>query len=605
MKSSTAITFEPFDHYFARFLNSKATVPSESVYLAAALCSNVLQDGHIWCDLTDFAEKEFVSFEKPDTTGQFPHIKRWINDLTISGVAGRPGDYIPLILEASKICVYRYWRYEQVTAEAILKKTGLCQNPFKESAVQECIDKITGSIPLDQYQCDAIISAVRNRFTVIAGGPGTGKTSTVARIVSVLLQLNSALTFKIALAAPTGKAAMRLGESLQAALSILNLDNETRTRLPTGTMTIHRLLGTIPGSVTFRYTRHLPLPYDLIIIDEASMVDIALMAKLLEAIPEKCRLILLGDKDQLASVEAGSVLTDVCNFNFSDTTAAATFAENGAQSIISPVITLRKSFRFSKDSGIGRLAEAVNNGAGPEVLTILNSCSTCSFKTVSDIQTLRRELVSESKPWIEELSQLREPETALMLLDKFRILTALRRGQWGATYINQFLADTCKSLCTGYDNSHLFNGMPVMITGNDYRNNLFNGDTGILFKQNSRYYAFFKSTGNTVKSINLNSLPSWEVAFAITVHKSQGSEFLNTVFILPPVDTPLVARELIYTAVTRSRDGILIMGEMQILKSGIERTTRRHSGLIRRFAEISQQVMVSNSRQKERVTNQS
>jgi exodeoxyribonuclease V alpha subunit len=583
MKPVTAITFEHFDHFFARFLNSKATVPTDNVYLAAALCAHVLRDGHIWCDLTDFAEKEFTPFEKPETAGQFPPMMQWLEDLAASGVVGTHGDYKPLILDTTSICMYRYWKYEQTTAEAILKKAGYRQEALDDPAVQECIDKISCGISVDQFQRDAIVSAVSNTFTVITGGPGTGKTTTVARIASVLLQLNRDLPYRIALAAPTGKAAMRLGDSLQSALTHLNLDADIMKRLPTETLTIHRLLGTIPGSVSFRHNKHLPLPYDLIIIDEASMVDIALMSKLLEAIPEKCKLILLGDKDQLASVEAGSVLADVCDFRFPGNVSETIPFEKEQVNPLSPVITLRKSFRFSNDSGIGQLAEAINKGAGDTAWKVLNSDPTCRFINISDFHTLRRVLAFESKQWFEELSVVREPEVAIALLDKFRILTALRQGQWGADFINQFLADTCKALHAGSDTGSLFNGMPLMVTGNDYRNNLFNGDTGILFKQSSQYYVFFKSAGNSVRSINLRLLVSWEPAFAITVHKSQGSEFSNTVFVLPPVDTPLLARELIYTAVTRSRNGILITGDMQILKNGIQRTTKRHSGLSRRM----------------------
>ncbi|HEX2956810.1 MAG TPA: exodeoxyribonuclease V subunit alpha [Chitinispirillaceae bacterium] len=583
MKQTGTITFEHFDHYFAEFLNSLTSSPCQAVYCAAALASNLLREGHIWCNLSEFADKIYVTTDKPDTENRFPALNSWLEDLSRSEVTGSSGEYKPLILEYESICLYRYWNYELQAAEMIKKIGGYKHPQFPSPVIEQCVRAITGESPLDHYQYDAVLSAVHNSFTVITGGPGTGKTTTVARIVAVLRLLYTDRPFRIALAAPTGKAAMRLGESLKHALASFSLDNNIRDHFSAETQTIHRLLGTIPGSIYFRYNRQHPLPFDLVIIDEASMVDISLMAKLLEAIPAGCRLILLGDKDQLASVEAGSVLADICKIaEHSATPDAYQSPDISRESPIS-LITLKKSFRFQKDSGIGQLAESINNGLVESVFSTLSTGNQCHFTHIPDSTTLRRELVAQSKQWFDQLLTAKEPDTALDLLYQFRILTTLRHGAWGAESINNVMKECCKSTFYWHDASLLFDGMPIMVTTNDYRNELFNGDTGVIFWQSSQYYAFFKDRTDAIRSIPLRSIASWEPSFAITVHKSQGSEFSNTVFVLPPLDTPLLSRELIYTAVTRSRTSISILGTEPVLKAGITRSTKRCSGLQKWF----------------------
>jgi exodeoxyribonuclease V alpha subunit len=583
MKQPAIVTFEPFDHYFGEFINSQTSSPSKSVYCAAALASNLLREGHVWCNLAEFAEKAYVSVDNPDTVTQFPELKSWLEELVRAEVTGSSGEFKPLILENESICLYRYWNYERQAAEMIKKIANHEHERFPESTIVRCMQSICGESQLDQHQYDAIMAAVHNSFTVITGGPGTGKTTTVARIVAVLRQLYAEHPYRTALAAPTGKAAMRLGESLQHALSSLVLDNTDREHFPIETQTIHRLLGTIPGQIYFRHNRQHPLPFDLIIIDEASMVDISLMAKLLEAVPPGCRLILLGDKNQLASVEAGSVLADICKIpEQTAPTDSYTAPDNPHRSPIS-LVTLTKSFRFQKDSGIGQLAESINSGSVESALAVLNCGNQCRFNFITDIKSLHRMLIVQAKQWLDQLTSVKEPESALTLINEFRILTTLRHGMWGAESINDIMKENCRSVSYRHEQSLLFDGMPIMVTSNDYRNDLFNGDTGVIFRQASHFYAFFGDRGNSVRSIALRSLSSWEPSFAITVHKSQGSEFINTLFILPPLDTPLLSRELIYTAVTRSRTSISILGSEPVLRAGIARTTKRSSGLKKWF----------------------
>lgn len=583
MKQTGIITFEPFDHYFGEFINSQTGSPGNAVYCAAALASNLLREGHIWCNLAEFAGKTYVPVNNPDTIDQFPELKIWLEGLEGASVVGISGEFKPLILENESICLYRYWNYERVAAEMIKKIAAYEHEQFPKPEIQQCIKSISGESQLDQFQYEAIIAAVHNSFTVITGGPGTGKTTTVARIVSVLRQLYSGRSCRIALAAPTGKAAMRLGESLQYALSSLAPDNTEQGHRSLEPQTIHRLLGTIPGSIYFRHNRQHPLPFDLVIIDEASMVDISLMAKLLEAIPSGCRLILLGDKDQLSSVEAGSVLADICKIPDIPSASDTLNASDTMRKSPVTLVTLTKSFRFQKDSGIGQLAESINSGSVESALTLLHSGIQCQFTCITDIKSLYKIIIGQAKQWLDRLTSIKEPENALELINEFRILTTLRHGMWGAESINAMMKESCRPATYRHEQSLLFDGMPIMVTSNDYRNDLFNGDTGVIFRHESHFYAFFRDKNNAVRSIALRSLSSWEPSFAITVHKSQGSEFTNTLFILPPVDTPLLSRELIYTAVTRSRKSISILGSEPVLKAGITRTTRRSSGLKKWF----------------------
>jgi exodeoxyribonuclease V alpha subunit len=590
MKQPGLVTFEHFDHYFGEFINSQATSPSKSVYCAAALASNLLREGHIWYNLSEFSEKMYSTADNPDAVAQFPELKSWLEDLLCAGVTTNSGEYKPLILENESISLYRYWNYERQAAEMIKKIASYEHEKFPESEIQRSMQSICGELQLDQHQYEAISTAVYNSFTVITGGPGTGKTTTVARIVAVLKQLYGKSPCRIALAAPTGKAAMRLGESLQHALTVIASDNASKEHITVEPQTIHRLLGTIPGSICFKHNRQHPLPFDLVIIDEASMVDISLMAKLLDAIPPGCRLILLGDKDQLASVEAGSVLADICKIpDLPLNPDTFKTPDNQRRSPVS-LVTLTKSFRFQKDSGIGQLAESINSGSVESALAVLNRSNQCQFRIITDIKSLHRELILQTKRWLEQLISVKEPEKALNLINDSRILTTLRHGMWGAESINDIIKETCRSAGYQHEQSLLFDGMPIMVTSNDYRNDLFNGDTGVIFRQASHFYAYFRDRSDSVRSITLRSLSSWEPSFAITVHKSQGSEFAHTLFVLPPVDTPLLSRELIYTAVTRSRTSISILGNEPVLKAGIARTTKRSSGLKKWFTseQVSQ-----------------
>jgi exodeoxyribonuclease V alpha subunit len=404
---------------------------------------------------------------------------------------------------------------------------------------------------------------VNNHLTVITGGPGTGKTRTVTEILRQLLGQPRGEQLRIALAAPTGKAAARLTEAIRP------IRNDIEA------MTIHRLLGYRPGSPYFRHDASNPLDVNVLIVDEASMIDLALMAKLVAAVPADARLVLLGDRDQLASVEAGSVLADIC-------AAADNAAPNGP--LFGTVVALRRNYRFAESSGIFRVSTAINSGDADAAIAAFNEKVDQEAKwqplpsSTKLASALRDHVVGGFRSYLET----KDPEEALARLQQFRILCALRHGPFGAENLNalaeQILADArlLEPRATWYA------GQPITITRNDYNLALFNGDSGIILpdlEAGGELRAFFVSAQNRIRRFLPSRLPAHETGFAMTVHKSQGSEFETVLLVLPEKDAPLLTRELLYTGVTRARKRVEVWAVEETLRAAIGRRIQRTSGL--------------------------
>lgn len=455
------------------------------------------------------------------------------------------------------------------------------------------------------WQALAAATACLQQFCVITGGPGTGKTTTVTRLLCALLGLQPGLS--IALAAPTGKAAARMLESVRQSRS--SRDLPCAERIPDESFTLHRLLGWSPGG--FRYGPDRPLPYDCVVVDEASMVDLAMMQQLLSALAPQARLILLGDKDQLASVEAGSVLADLCNSGGGYGLTAA-FAARLQQLLgddlsawisddISPmqnaVAQLRFSRRFDAGSGIGQLAAAVNRGDSRGGLACfdqfadiqLDSC----YKLPADrprraLLPWQQQVVAGYRDYCQQLQSgdakmdSAAARAILQAFGRFRVLVAVRQGSQGAELINSRIEDLLSA--TGglqrQSGSPWYIGRPVMVTRNDYDLGLFNGDIGILLPdpQGEPRVAFETSHGD-IRYYLPGRLPGHETSFAMTVHKSQGSEFSRVMLLLPECWQPVVTRELIYTAITRARDHFYLLGSSDCWQRGVTTRVERASGL--------------------------
>ncbi len=473
-----------------------------------------------------------------------------------------------------------------------------------------------GALAADNRQALAAFSACIHDFCSIVGGPGTGKTTTVTRILAMLQELSqqTQAPLRIALAAPTGKAAARLMESIAKARQQLPAGDNIKQLIPAQASTLHRLLKVRPDGKGFRFNARNPLALDLLLIDEVSMVDVQLMRAVLDALPPDCRLILLGDSDQLASVEAGNVLDDLCRYR-GDYGLTATFSQQAAAAgltvdatmdlplsddnppMADRVIRLTQSYRFTADSGIGHLARSINEGRFSQALGLLNddAFTDIQMKPLVAQEPLPTRFLEPALQAYRHYLQAKTIEEALKAFDQYRVLCATREGFFGVEAINQLIEHQLLQrgwIPTSKDQSSMgrpltaghYHGRPIMVTHNDYRSFLFNGDIGLVWPDASgRLTAWFSDEQGEPRAIPLFRLPRHETVYAMTIHKSQGSEFDHCAVVLPDQGASLLTREIIYTGITRARQSVTLLGTPGALQAAIERRTRRMSGLADRL----------------------
>lgn len=586
MASDTA-DYRDIDYRFADFLCRLARNGSDELRRAALRVSSAVGQGHICFDLASEAGDEEEN-------------SRFVDALRHSGVVGEPGEFAPLILDDSLLYLYRYWKYESELAEKIREKAAYI-TPVDNAVLMAGMVRLFDSPTTGEtdWQRVAAAAALRSGFTVISGGPGTGKTSTVVKIIALLLEQPGSDGMRVALTAPTGKAAARLKESIRGAREGLAGATSVKDQIPDDVTTIHRLLGVIPGSNRFRHHRGNLLPHDVVVVDEASMVALPLMARLVEAMAPDARLILLGDRDQLASVEAGAVLGDICDTGgapgfspefrrFIEETAGERLEGNGVQGVRShladSLIILRKNFRFGADSGIGALSRAVNDGDANGVLAILHegSASGVSWRETPSAEALDQALGPEVIAGYGDYLANDDPEAVLAAFDRFRVLCSVREGRYGVDGLNGAIERILAGRGIISPNRRLYRGRPVMVTVNDYALRLFNGDVGITLSDPENpggVAVFFPSATEGVRKVSPLRLPSHETVFAMTVHKSQGSEFDRILMVIPPFESPVLSRELLYTGITRARTAAGIWCGEEVLRAAVARRIERRSGL--------------------------
>ncbi len=468
-------------------------------------------------------------------------------------VVGRAGDYKPLIIEDGHAWLYRYWQYEERLAGRIQKRMG---------------EKATLEKTADLQQL-AVNLAIRQNFLIISGGPGTGKTTTVTRILAHLLEQGTDPK-RILLAAPTGKAAMRMQESVRHSKQHQVLPASIAENIPELASTLHRLLGYIPNHVGFRHNIDNPLPADVVIVDEASMVDISLMTHLFEAVPLQAKLILLGDKDQLASVETGSIFRDLCS----------------GPALAGNMVVLQKSHRFTEEDGIGQLAQAIRAADEERLFDVLGSAHYPDVSLDDTVAGLDAASLRTGWERYVQAVQTGDHDAVFNTFNELRILTPLRKGRQGVESLNVWVDKVMQKLLPATSSWPWYAGRPVMITQNDYRQNLFNGDIGIALPTSSGELRVCFPTGEAGKfrTIAPIRLPQHETAWAMTIHKSQGSEFHHVLLILPEMeDLPLLGRELLYTAVTRAKTGIRILASRKTLALALQQVTPPSSRLQERL----------------------
>jgi exodeoxyribonuclease V alpha subunit len=590
------------DIHFAHFVAGIAEDPISELTLSAALISSATRQGHICLDLDAMAEKTLVDGEEGQRPIICPKLRGWCKGLNNSQVVGTPGDYKPLILDGcGRLYLFRYWDYQVKLADLIRNRVCEVDEPMDIQSLGEGLARLFTGSPEEgvDWQQVAAFTSVMKKFCVISGGPGTGKTTTVAKILALLLEQPSQEKSRIALCSPTGKGAARLQEAIQAAKSTLECSAFVKEAIPTEASTIHRLLGAISHSPYFRYNAQNKLPLDVIVVDEASMVDLALMSKLFQALKPEARLILLGDKDQLASVEAGAVLGDICDTGHDHGFSVPFFNElkkvighaiplkpdkKNEPGIGDCIVTLRKSYRFKRKSGIATVSRAVNEGEGDRARELITGGEYKDiqwhglphFKDLA--QAIRKKVVQGFGDYL----KAGEPQEIFALFNRFRILCALREGPYGVLSINGIVEQILKEKGLITLNERWYRGRPILINRNDYNLQLFNGDVGILLQDsdsNNNLRAFFQTPDGNLRKIHPLRLPEHETVYAMTVHKSQGAEFDQVVLMLTDRDSPVLARELVYTGLTRAKEKVEIWGEEAVFDMSVARRTERMSGL--------------------------
>ncbi|MGD1975856.1 MAG: exodeoxyribonuclease V subunit alpha [Desulfobacterales bacterium] len=600
--------FSEMDLHFARFIARFSPDWNTDIFMAAALVSRATADGNICLELEAVAEPALLENRDMPDKLNLPSPTQWRQTLFSSPAVGRPGDKRPLILDdRNRLYLYRYWDYEKKLAHTIKERIkgelqGINLGELRTSIQQLFPEAENGKI---NWQKIAATVAVLKRFSVITGGPGSGKTFTIAGILALLLASARDTTPKILLAAPTGKAAARLAESIKQARQYLACSDAIKYGIPDNVYTIHRLLKPVVGTPYFRHHVDNPLPADIVVIDEASMVDLALMSKLVAAVTPDGRLLLVGDKDQLASVEAGSVLGDICDrqiiHGFSKRflkkiekltrtkVADSTPLSEDQPGLQDCITVLQKSYRFSAHGGIGGLSRTINLGDANASLALINAPSetSISFHDIRSRRMLMHELTRMIVDGYRKYLTCQDPGCAMDEFSRFKILCALKKGPFGVTAINrlaeQVLGDEGLIPRAQPLNRPWYHGRPVLITRNDYNLNLFNGDIGITLPDpdasDDELQVYFPGTAGEFRRFPIHALSDHETVYAMTVHKSQGSEFDHVALILPDKDYPLLTRELIYTGLTRARQTVSVWGTESVLRTAIVRKIERTSGL--------------------------
>lgn len=601
------------DEHCARAVCRIAGDERPSVLLAAAVAVRQVGLGHVCTDIRALAAQHELVAEDGVTTHEvsWPDPTRWLDELRGSPVVSGPSDVErrPLVLDtAGRLYLRRYHEHEQRLAGALRARAATVEPGTDERLIEEILSRLFSGGPSDagasqvssrrrrtddpgdaqlalglarpDEQRDAARRAATGRLCVISGGPGTGKTSTVVKILALLVEqrLHAGLRApRVLLLAPTGKAAMRLTEAIRQAKSDLACSDETRAAIPEEAATIHRALGSIAGSSTrFRHDTDHPLRADVVLVDEASMVDLALMARLVAAVPHHARLILLGDKDQLASVEAGAVLGELCSL------AGRGDRGKEASAIAASIVELTRSYRYPPGSGIAKLASAINGGEAERALQILADPAFGDVErsdpepgaALSD--RLRVEALEGGRSYLAPSGG----KERLAALERFRVLCAHRHGPHGVVATNgEIEALLAEEHLVDRRGGPTYAGRPIIITRNDYQLQLFNGDVGTIVEQHGKLLAAFVASGGEERHYSPARLPPHETVFAMTIHKSQGSEFDHVAVLLGDRSSPLLTRELLYTAVTRARKKVTLYATEAVLAEAIARRTERGSGL--------------------------
>jgi exodeoxyribonuclease V alpha subunit len=603
----------PLDDHFARTLGRIAGESRPEVLLAAALAANRVREAHVCLDLAALGNTAPRAEDGGDalTEYAFPEAGTWAAAVAASPLTCTTAGASPLVVEGTRVYLRRYHLHETELASRLVDRAGARSDDVNADVLRAGLRRLfpAASDTPDWQRVGAALALLR-RFTIIAGGPGTGKTWTVTRILALLVE--QALSRgqrvpRVLLLAPTGKAAARLRESVRESRGSLDVSAAARAAIADESATIHRALGATPDGA-FRHGPERPLATDAVIVDEASMVDLALMNRLLSAVPAAARVVLLGDRDQLASVEAGSVLTDICGGTEAERStclSAPVAAEVRALAgddvptrddgppLADSIVYLRESRRFRDHPGIGALAGAIQEANTEAALAVLRADGFPGVVLVESASALARQVSLLASDRYAACLEASTPEQRLEAFGRFRVLCAHRRGLDGAEAMNQAIERALATSERVRLEEPYYVGRLLLVTENDPSTRLFNGDVGLVVRDASGAKAALFGAGDTGapasdgRLVALSRLPRAETAFAMTVHKSQGSEFDEVVLVLPQKPSPVLTRELFYTAVTRARERVTIVATPDVVAHAIATPTRRDSGLCARLWPVT------------------
>jgi exodeoxyribonuclease V alpha subunit len=563
------------------------------VLLGAALAARAPRLGHVCVVIRDIARSVVLDDAggEPAQPLPWPEPERWARQLAASPAVRDTNDprgevVLPLVWDGTRLYLERYWRFEEGVATDLLSRAegdrGLAG---ARGGLVEILDGLFGSDGArgvdrpEPRQREAAVKALGQRITVIAGGPGTGKTLTVSRLLGAAYtaSLGAGHRLDVALAAPTGKAAARMAAAVQDAAATLELRPEVADALrATEAKTLHRLLG-IAMSGTVRFDRANRLPHDLVVVDETSMVSLPLIARLLDAVREDASVVLVGDPFQLASVEAGAVLGEIVG--------PAAFGP-AAGPLADHVVMLEHNYRFGPDSQITALADAIRAGEADDALDILRGqrSGELTWLEVTDGDDAgRARLIEEAADNAVEVVRAAMDGDAvrgLGLASELKVLCATRFGLLGVSGWTAAIASLLQQkLPHAGIGGQRYVGRPVIVTRNDYLNRVFNGDVGLVVASPAGPAAAFLDPSGEIRLLAISQLGDLDTWWATTIHKSQGSEFERVIVSLPPAPSPILTRELLYTAVTRAKSQVTLVAEEESLRAAIGHPVARASGL--------------------------
>jgi exodeoxyribonuclease V alpha subunit len=567
------------DVHVARRLGRLGAERDEAVLLAVALAVRGPRLGHGHVDLESIRGTAAVESENPIDLEAlpWPEVEPWLAAVAASPLvadAGAADRTRPLRLERAWLYLDRYWSEEVAVADALRAMQGAPPADVDAGRLAEGVARLFGD-EADGDQARAATEAVRRRFAVVAGGPGTGKTTTVARIVALLHEQSPQRPPLIALAAPTGKASARLQEAVHEEAARLDVADDVRAQLrELSATTIHRLLGYRPGSRSrFHHDSEQRLPHDVVIVDETSMVSLSLMARLIEALRSDARLVLVGDPGQLASIEAGAVLGDIVAGSGGGETPG--------------VAVLVRGRRYGDE--IARVAAAIRAGDSDAVVALLHeSPGTVTWIDedpggARSVEAVRAGVVQAGRIAIEAARADRAAD-ALGALARFRVLCAHRRGPMGVSTWTARIETWLETEVPGFSaRERWYIGRPLLVTENDRELRLYNGDTGVVVRTaDDRVLAAFERGGEPVL-YSPSRLGAIDTVYAMTIHKSQGSQFQTAAVLLPEPGSRILTRELLYTAATRAEDRLILVGTEEMVRAAVDRPVARASGLARRL----------------------